>query len=217
MATAIFWRVRFLQSSGGLSSNIWLDEVEFLNSASELISASGGYAVASSEYVGGAYPAVQAFDGITATNGWSGAAGAWPQWIGYAFPAPVEPAFIRLTMPENASASDELPQGVVLIDQSADGVTWIENYFGFLVSGAIAVGQVVVLKIAERQPARGIGTIHRTPDVGFDSGPLQITGTTKNTGTPNAPVRRARNVERCHHRRLQLHRPAPHALLRHSL
>lgn len=31
---------------------------------------------------------------------------------------------------------------------------------------------------------RAIGTIHRTPDVGFDSGPLQITGTTKNTGTP---------------------------------
>jgi hypothetical protein len=37
---------------------------------------------------------------------------------------------------------------------------------------------------------RAIGSIHRTPDVGFDSGPLQITGTTKNTGTPPTPVRR---------------------------
>lgn len=37
---------------------------------------------------------------------------------------------------------------------------------------------------------RAIGTIHPTPDVGFDSGSLQITGTTKNTGTPPTPVRR---------------------------
>lgn len=37
---------------------------------------------------------------------------------------------------------------------------------------------------------RALGTIHRTPDVGFDSGSLQITGTTKNTGTPPTPVRR---------------------------
>lgn len=37
---------------------------------------------------------------------------------------------------------------------------------------------------------RAVGNIHRTPNVGFDSGPLQITGTTKNTGTPNTPVRR---------------------------
>ena len=37
---------------------------------------------------------------------------------------------------------------------------------------------------------RALGTIHRTPDVGFDSGPGTITGTTKNTGTPPTPVRR---------------------------
>jgi chaperone required for assembly of F1-ATPase len=35
---------------------------------------------------------------------------------------------------------------------------------------------------------RAVGTIHRTPDVGFDSGPGTITGTTKNT--PATPVRR---------------------------
>jgi hypothetical protein len=35
---------------------------------------------------------------------------------------------------------------------------------------------------------RAVGTIHRTPDVGFDSGPGHITGTTKNT--PATPVRR---------------------------
>jgi len=45
---------------------------------------------------------------------------------------------------------------------------------------------------------RSIGTIHRTPDVGFDSGPLQIIGTTKNTGTPPTPVRRrVRLHEQC--------------------
>lgn len=37
---------------------------------------------------------------------------------------------------------------------------------------------------------RAVSTIHRTPDVGFDTGPLQITGTTKNTGSPPTPVRR---------------------------
>lgn len=37
---------------------------------------------------------------------------------------------------------------------------------------------------------RALGTIHRTPDVGFDSGPGTITGTTKNTGSPPTPVRR---------------------------
>jgi hypothetical protein len=37
---------------------------------------------------------------------------------------------------------------------------------------------------------RALGTIHRPPDEGFDSGLGQITGTTKNTGTPPTPVRR---------------------------
>ena len=37
---------------------------------------------------------------------------------------------------------------------------------------------------------RALGTIHRTPDAGFDSGQLQIIGTTKNTGAPPTPVRR---------------------------
>jgi hypothetical protein len=36
---------------------------------------------------------------------------------------------------------------------------------------------------------RAIGTIHRTPDVGSDSGPGSITGTAKNIATPaNTPV-----------------------------
>ena len=35
-----------------------------------------------------------------------------------------------------------------------------------------------------------IGSVHVSPDVRLDSGPLQITGTTKNTGTPTMPVRR---------------------------
>ena len=36
--------------------------------------------------------------------------------------------------------------------------------------------------------ARAFNTLHKTPDLGFDSGPGQITGTTKNT--PATPVRR---------------------------
>jgi hypothetical protein len=36
---------------------------------------------------------------------------------------------------------------------------------------------------------RAIGSVHRTPDVGFDSGPGTITGTAKNIATPtNTPV-----------------------------
>lgn len=37
---------------------------------------------------------------------------------------------------------------------------------------------------------RVLGTIHRTLDEGFDSGPGLITATTKNTGSPPTPVRR---------------------------
>lgn len=35
-----------------------------------------------------------------------------------------------------------------------------------------------------------LGSYFKTPDAGVDSGPGTITGNTKNTGTPNAPVRR---------------------------
>lgn len=42
---------------------------------------------------------------------------------------------------------------------------------------------------------RAIGTIHRAPDAGFDSGPYEIRGSVKNIGSPNIPV----------FRRLRLH------------
>ena len=36
---------------------------------------------------------------------------------------------------------------------------------------------------------RAVGTVHRSPDVGFDSGPGTITGTAKNIALPaNTPV-----------------------------
>lgn len=44
-------------------------------------------------------------------------------------------------------------------------------------------------------PAQVIGTIHRAPDVGFDSGAYEIRGSVKNIGSPNTPV----------FRRLRLH------------
>lgn len=53
---------------------------------------------------------------------------------------------------------------------------------------------------------RALGTIHRTPDVGFDSGPLQITGTTKNAGTPATPVSR----------RVRLHEQSSGRIVRES-
>ena len=189
MTAARYWRVTFSNSSGGLSTDIWLDEVEFLDSSMQIIPATGGSAIASGEYSAD-YPKEQAFDGSTTSNGWSGAAGMWPQWIGYVFSAPVAPVYVRLKLPENASASDELPVvGGIFVDRSDDGVSWVVGAPS-VVSGSIAVGQVIVCTVVAASLPRAIGSVHRTPDVGFDSGPLQITGTTKNTGTPPTPVRR---------------------------
>lgn len=189
MMAARYWRVRFSDSSGGASTDIWLDEVELLDSYMQVIPAAGGVAISSGDY-SAAYSKEQAFDGLTTSNGWRGAAGAWPQWIGYVFSAPVVPAHVRLKLPEQASASDELPVvGYIFVDRSTDGVSWV---FGApsVVSGSIAVGQIIVCTVVAGSLPRAIGSIHRTPDLGFDSGPLQITGTTKNTGTPPTPVRR---------------------------
>ena len=189
MTAARYWRVTFSNSSGGLSTNIWLDEVEFLDSSSQIIPATGGSVIASGEY-SAAYPKEQAFDGLTTSNGWSSDVGTWPQWIGYVFSAPVAPAYVRLKLPENASASDELPViGGIFVDWSDDGISWIGGAPS-VVSGSIDVGQTIVCTVVAGSLPRSIGTIHRTPDVGFDSGPLQIIGTTKNTGTPPTPVRR---------------------------
>lgn len=189
MTAARYWRVTFSNSSGGLSTDIWLDEVEFLDSSMQIIPATGGAVIASGEY-SAAYPKEQAFDGLTTSNGWSGATGMWPQWIGYVFSAPVAPVYVRLKLPENAGASDELPVvGGIFVDRSDDGVSWIGGGPS-VISGSIAVGQTIVCTVVAGSLPRSIGAIHRTPDAGFDSGPLQITGTTKNTGTPPTPVRR---------------------------
>jgi hypothetical protein len=53
---------------------------------------------------------------------------------------------------------------------------------------------------------RVVGTAHRTPDVGFDSGLYEIHGSVKNTGAPNTPV----------FRRIRLHEQSSSRFIRET-
>lgn len=133
------WRILFTQLMSG--NDIWLDEVRFFDAAGEI--PLQGKPIASSVY-SSEYPLEQAFDKGTSTTGWASAYGENPAWIGYAFNEPQDVRSIDLVLPDESSASDELPiVGSLKPQYSDDGQTWHDAEFEVRgeshVSGLIAI------------------------------------------------------------------------------
>lgn len=148
-----FWRVVFSGSSNGSGAfdDIWLDEVSFRDASGTDLCV-GGTPFASSNYAGGSYDRSLAFDKTTSTNGWSSLQGQWPCWIGYEFDSPVDVHDVVLTLPDHASALDELPvKERTHTEYSSDGITYYPLFFGFWV-GNITVGGTATFT-PQRTPA----------------------------------------------------------------
>ena len=119
-----FWRIKFTNSSGGLSSGIWLGEVVFKD-AGGVDLCTGGTPFASSEHSSGAYGVALAFDKGNVTNGWSSAGGQFPCWVGYEFSSPVDVDAVEITLPNNPSATAGQPtQATTTVEWSDDGTTY---------------------------------------------------------------------------------------------
>lgn len=101
-------------------------EVTFCNAAGEDVSI-GGSAISSSNF-SSAFLAAYAFDKqITVASRWANAAGAWPAWIGYVHPVPVDVAMVQVVCDNHPTTSDrQCPDGnaSVIIQYSDDGAVW---------------------------------------------------------------------------------------------
>ena len=111
MAAHVYWRLGIATGT----NYIELKELAFLNSEMQDLS-TGGTASASSES-SPSYSAAKAFDKNLGTA-WIITNGAFPAWIQYQHPTPVDVAFVRLT------ASDSYSWSGPSLSYSDDGVTW---------------------------------------------------------------------------------------------
>jgi hypothetical protein len=210
-----YWRVKFGTSTGGAGSDIWLDDVSFLTAQMDDTKA-GGSALSSSQF-SGSYPLDQAFDGLTITTGWASAVGQFPAWIGYNFAQVVDVAMVKITLPADAGASDELPVfATMAVENSSDAISWADAG-ALTLSGTIGLGTVVYLLLpGATLPTPGvhgflsvIGVTPYAPPEALDAlgvrskgflsvigqgpsiyfgGKGRVSGTVKNT--PNSPVHR---------------------------
>lgn len=128
MAAHKYWRLFFTISSSGTPTNpnasdIWLDEVVFANAAGTDLCV-GGTPMSGGDWSAD-YPASQAFDKTTTTDGWSSPANTYPCWIGYNFPSPVDVAYVDATTPSESTAPTQIPTNLgTTLQWSDDGVSW---------------------------------------------------------------------------------------------
>jgi hypothetical protein len=147
MAAHRYWRLYFTTSTNGTNGDIWLDEVEFQDRFGKKLS-TGGVPSASSEY-SGSYPVAQAFDDTLNTYGWSSAQGAFPAWIAYDHGYAVDVKQVKINLPEQASAYDELPiLGDIQVQWSDNGSTWKTIRLSATL-GSVVIGGVVLLTLEE--------------------------------------------------------------------
>lgn len=119
MAAHRYWRL-WVRRTGpsGSGTDLAVDELSFRNSSDVDLSV-GGSAISSPE-VNASFPASQAFDKSTATNGFSSAVGM-PAWIGYDHVTPVDATSVLFTV--ISINSSPAPNGA-LLQWSDDGVNW---------------------------------------------------------------------------------------------
>lgn len=146
--SATHWRVLVRTSVNG--QYIVFTEVAFLDAAGNDLSI-GGSAIASSQYSGGFGPSM-AFDKVlTSGSRWANAQGQFPAWIGYAHPAAVDVAFVRVwcdSLLGIGTAQCPPNNAAVSIERSADGVLWTSAGTTVWHGGAWGEGGVVLLSAA---------------------------------------------------------------------
>lgn len=143
------WRLGFKASQGG--SYIQIAEVAFLDAGGADLSV-GGVASASSEY-SSAYAASKAFDKLTSSE-WATASGAFPAWVQYQHPTPVDVAQVRIVCPSSAIYA---PTDAASLSLWA-GDSQEQRYSLALVSGSFTAGATVVLSREPYVPAPLVGT-----------------------------------------------------------
>lgn len=208
MPSATHWRVRVQSSVGG--TWIVFTEVAFLDAAGNDLSV-GGTAIASSQY-SAAFAASKAFDKVLNSGSrWSNVDNQFPAWIGYAHPAAVDVAFVRIwcdSLTNTGTAQCPPTTSAVSLEYSTDsGATWISAGVSVRHEGAwvesgvvllsaaasIAAPRVSAAQVAASAPVPG----HECPrgvrvssarDIEF-GGAGTIYGTTKTKGTPNLPTK----------------------------
>lgn len=172
-----YWRLKFFTSTGGVGTDIWLDEVSFRDAADNDLSV-GGTAIASSEY-SSSYAAALAFDKTLANEGWASQSGQayFPAWIGYNHPTAVDVDSVLITCPETSSSYGELPvPRFTVLEYSDNGSTWEQAGDSVaLAAGEITPGAVFRLrpayfnenlKLVESLPVRVGGTPHAQNSLG---------------------------------------------------
>ena len=145
----------------------------------------GGVASASSEY-SGSYAASMAFDKL-ASSEWANVSGAFPAWLQYQHPTPVDVAQVRIVCPASVSYA---PTDAASLSLWA-GDSQEQRYVLALVSGSFTAGATVVLSVQPYVPPPIVGT----PVVGrllqnFNTGKLAsgvITDRVMFKATPSSP------------------------------
>lgn len=207
MPAATHWRVRVQTSVGGT----WLvfTEVAFLDAQGNDLSV-GGTAIASSQY-SAALAASKAFDKVLNSGSrWCNVDNQFPAWIGYAHPAAVDVAFVRIwcdSLTNIGTAQCPPSTAAVSLEYSVDsGATWIGAGVSVCHEGAWVESGVVLLSAAAsiaaprlsaaRVAASAAGWGHKFPgglrvdsarDMEF-GGAGRLYGTTKTELSPGVQV-----------------------------
>ena len=219
MPAATHWRVRIQSSVGG--TWIVFTEVAFLDTQGNDLSV-GGTAIASSQY-SAAFAASKAFDKVLNSGSrWCNVDNQFPAWIGYAHPAAVDVAFVRIwcdSLFGIGSAQCPPNTSAVSLEYSVDsGATWIGAGVSVRHEGAWVESGVVLLSAAASIAAPRLSaaevaasapvSVHEFPSgLGVDSardiefgGSGLIWGTTKTEVSPDVNVPTKARVVLLHQR-----------------